>query len=90
MGATKSSSGESSSLLSAGPLCGISSSELLPSRPMARFLASFSAAAVSTRFLILSPLAVRNSRRPLYSLRSIDVNVCSLPSPAFVKGVALH
>ena len=88
MGATKSSSGESSSLLSAGPLCGMSSSELEPSRPMARLRASFSAAAVSTKLRILRPLAVRNSRSPLYSLRSIDVNVCSLPSPARAAGVA--
>ena len=55
---------------------------------MARFLASFSAAAVSTKLRILRPLAVRNSRSPLYSLRSIDVNVCSLPSPARAAGVA--
>ena len=66
----------------------MSSSLEEPSRPMARFLASFSAAAVSTRFLIFRPLAVRNSRSPLYSLRSIDVNVCSLPSPARAAGVA--
>mmetsp|Transcript_16453 Transcript_16453/g.49543 ORF Transcript_16453/g.49543 Transcript_16453/m.49543 type:complete len:216 (+) Transcript_16453:221-868(+) len=83
LGATKSSSTDSSSFESwMPPMAGSSSDESPGSpRPMAWRRACVSAAAVSWRFRILRPLAVRNSSRPLYSVRSMDEKRCSGPPP---------
>mmetsp|Transcript_7860 Transcript_7860/g.23392 ORF Transcript_7860/g.23392 Transcript_7860/m.23392 type:complete len:211 (+) Transcript_7860:205-837(+) len=95
-GATKSSSGDSSSssLDSAAAWflsrCAYASSSSEPeSMPSAALRSRSSRAAVSLRSLMLRPLACRNSRRPLYSLRSMDVKECSLPGSLLLPFITI-